>query len=106
MSISSTIPNRVALLGVPIDMGASQRGTLMGPDALLPIADDPLPNNVNHYREIQSWVRALSPRAYELARSGATPIFLGGDHSLSMGSIRHVRRIPVRRARPRSFARR
>ena len=25
---------RIALLGVPIDMGASQRGTLMGPDAL------------------------------------------------------------------------
>ncbi len=111
-------PNRVALLGVPIDMGASQRGTLMGPDALRtagirtvlegldlavedhgnlsisgrPVADDPLPNNVNHYREIQSWVRALSPRAHELARSGATPIFLGGDHSLSMGSINGVAR--------------
>jgi arginase len=115
---SSSAPTKVALLGVPIDMGASQRGTLMGPDALrtagirtvlealdlavedhgnvsiagLPPADDPLPNNVNHYREIQSWVRALSPRAYELARSGATPIFLGGDHSLSMGSINGVAR--------------
>jgi len=116
--MNNSAPNRVALLGVPIDMGASQRGTLMGPDALrtagirtvlegleiavedhgnlsiagLPVADDPLPNNVNHYRDIQSWVRALSPRAYELARSGATPLFLGGDHSLSMGSINGVAR--------------
>ena len=72
--MSGSTPNRVALLGVPIDMGASQRGTLMGPDALrtagirtvlegldltvedhgnlsiagMPVADDPLPNNVNH----------------------------------------------------------
>ena len=28
----------------------------------------------------------------ELARSGATPIFLGGDHRLSMGSINGVAR--------------
>jgi arginase len=108
----------VALLGVPADMGASQRGTLMGPDALRtagiatvleelgiafedhgnlaidPIqpANDPPPANVNRYREIQTWVRALSPRAYDLARSGAMPIFVGGDHSLSMGSINGVAR--------------
>jgi len=116
--MNQSIPTRVALLGVPIDMGASQRGTLMGPDALRtagirtvlegldltvedhgnlsiagrPVADDPMPNNVNHYRDIQTWTRALSPRAFELARSGATPIFLGGDHSLSMGSINGVAR--------------
>ena len=29
---------KVALLGIPIDMGASQRGTLMGPAALLAVA--------------------------------------------------------------------
>jgi arginase len=31
-------------------------------------------------------------RAYELAKTGAIPIFLGGDHSLSMGSINGVAR--------------
>jgi len=118
MALPSPTNGRVALLGVPIDMGASQRGTLMGPDALrtagirtmledldlvvedhgnlsisgVAPATDPLPNNVNHYREIQTWVRALSPRAHTLASSGATPIFLGGDHSLSMGSINGVAR--------------
>ena len=27
-------PSRIALLGIPLEVGASQRGTLMGPDAL------------------------------------------------------------------------
>jgi arginase len=34
----------------------------------------------------------LSPKAYELARSGAIPIFLGGDHTLSMGSVNGIAR--------------
>jgi arginase len=53
---------------------------------------DPPPHNARHYREIQRWVRALSRRSYELARSGAVPIFLGGDHTLSMGSVNGVAR--------------
>jgi arginase len=32
----------------------------------------------------------LSARAYELARSGAIPIFLGGNHTLSMGSVNGI----------------
>src|SRR5215469_13766698 len=108
----------IAVLGAPIDMGASQRGTLMGPAALrtaglcavleslgfevtdhgdLSIAGmadlaDPPPEKANHYREIQRWTRLLSQRGYELARSGALPIFLGGDHSLSMGSVNAMAR--------------
>jgi arginase len=107
------ITRRIAVLGAPIDIGASQRGTLMGPAALrtaglltlldglglavedhgdlsvggiADLADAP-PDNAKHYREIQHWIRALSAHAYELARSGAVPIFLGGDHTLSMGSV-------------------
>jgi arginase len=113
-----SFPGSIAVLGVPIDMGASQRGTLMGPAALrtaglltlleglgfavtdhgdLSIAGmadlaDPPPVKANHYREIQRWTRALSCRGYELARSGAIPIFLGGDHSLSMGSVNAMSR--------------
>jgi arginase len=55
------------------------------------LADAP-PDNAKHYREIQCWIRALSARAYELARSGAIPIFLGGDHTLSMGSVNGIAR--------------
>jgi arginase len=109
---------RIAVLGAPIDMGASQRGTLMGPAALrtaglvtllealdldvidhgdLSVRDmadltDAPPAKANHYREIQRWTRALSKRGYEIARTGAIPIFLGGDHSLSMGSVNAMAR--------------
>jgi arginase len=109
---------RIALLGVPIEIGASQRGTLMGPDALrtagigrvleqlefcvedhgnlaTPAASAPdgsPPANAKYYEEIKGWIRALSERAWQIARSGAVPIFMGGDHSLSMGSINGVAR--------------
>ncbi|MEH2482233.1 arginase [Nitrobacteraceae bacterium AZCC 2146] len=109
---------RIALLGAPVEVGASQRGTLMGPAALrtaglgslleelgfavedhgdlalpadLPVVDTP-PENAKHYRDIQKWIQALSVRAYALAQSGVLPIFLGGDHSLSMGSVNGMAR--------------
>ncbi|ABD88475.1 arginase [Rhodopseudomonas palustris] len=112
-------PKRLAVLGAAVDLGASQPGTLMGPAALrtaglLPLltalgfvvedhgdllptppiddADEALPANARQYRQIQGWVRALSARAYTLAQSGAIPIFLGGDHTLSMGSVNGVAR--------------
>jgi arginase len=114
----SDLPRRIAVLGAAIDIGASQRGTLMGPAALrtaglltlldglglevedhgdISISDvaepaDAPPDNAKHYREIQRWTRALSSRSYELARSGAVPIFLGGDHTLSMGSVNGIAR--------------
>ncbi|HWZ39357.1 MAG TPA: arginase, partial [Bradyrhizobium sp.] len=53
---------------------------------------DAQPAKANHYREIQRWTRALSRCGYELARSGSIPIFLGGDHSLSMGSVNAMAR--------------
>lgn len=109
---------RIAVLGVPVEIGASQRGTIMGPAALrtagllnllsalgFDVADhgdlsinnmrdlaDAPPENARHYREIQRWTRALTKQAYELARSGAVPIFLGGDHTLSMGSVNGLAR--------------
>ena len=118
MDTVDTNLSRIAILGVPLEIGASQRGTLMGPAALrtaglvtvlsalgLEVTDhgdigivdvdalqDPPPDNARHYREIQRWVRALSRRSYQLARSGAVPIFLGGDHTLSMGSVNGVAR--------------
>jgi arginase len=42
--------------------------------------------------EIAAWARALSDAAYETMRDGAMPVFLGGDHSLSMGSVNGVAR--------------
>jgi arginase len=109
---------RVALLGIPIEIGAAQRGALMGPAALRTAgigrlleqqgltvedhgdmarpnvtgANDPVPVNANFYGEVRAWIGAVSARAYQLASSGAVPIFMGGDHSLSMGSVNGVAR--------------
>jgi len=116
--LPTDVPRRVALLGVPIEIGAGLRGTLMGPAALrtagigrlleqlrIEVEDhgdmtrpqrdrgnDPAPANANFYGEVRSWVGAISARAYELAQSGAVPLFMGGDHSLSMGSVNGVAR--------------
>ena len=106
----------IALLGIPIEIGASQAGTLMGPAALrtagiarvlgqlghtiedhgdmarpaIAPADHTPPANARYYDEVNGWVRVLSERAWSIARSSAIPIFMGGDHSLSMGSVNGV----------------
>jgi arginase len=120
----------IALLGVPIEIGASQAGTLMGPAALRTAgiarvleqlgltvedygdmatpgkastqvsANDPSPANAKYYDEIKAWVRGLSERAFQIAGSGAIPIFMGGDHSLSMGSVNGVARYWQQQERP------
>ena len=117
-SKSPDSPLRVALLGVPVEVGASQGGTLMGPAALrtagigrlleqlgfevedygdlaIPAGDSPNgppPANAKYYDDIKTEIRALSERAWQIARTGAVPIFMGGDHSLSMGSVNGVAR--------------
>jgi arginase len=124
MSDISKTP-RIALLGIPIEIGSSQAGTLMGPAALrtagiarlleqmgffvedhgdlaIPAvsSDGPPPANTRFYDEVKTWIRALSERAFGLARSGAVPIFMGGDHSLSMGSVNGVARYWQEKGQP------
>ena len=126
MSEPEAVKPRIALLGIPIEIGASQPGTLMGPDALrtagigrilgqlgfavedhgnmtpsgLEPAEGSPPENAKFYGEIKGWIRALSKRSFLLARSGAVPIFMGGDHSLSMGSVNGVARYWREKGRP------
>jgi len=117
---------RISLLGVPIEVGASLRGSLMGPAALrtagiarvleqlafsvedhgdlaapaFSAADHQGPARASFYDQIKAWVRMTSARAYLLAKAGAIPIFMGGDHSLSMGSINGVTRFWQEQGRP------
>lgn len=109
---------RLALLGVPLGSGAPHPGCVFGPAALreaglverlvgagCDVADygdvqvlpslccgADAPRTTNNYAAVRSWTCAVSAHAYELARSGAVPVFLGGDHSLSMGTINGVAR--------------
>ena len=121
----NSMPQRIALLGAPIEIGASQAGTLMGPAALrtagiarlleqlgfavddhgdisIPavVSDGEAPANAKFYDEVKTWIRTLSERSYWLASSGAIPIFMGGDHSLSMGSVNGVARYWRDKGRP------
>ena len=45
-----------------------------------------------HLGEVAAWVRAVHDRAYDLARAGGVPMFVGGDHSIAMGTISAVAR--------------
>lgn len=106
-----------ALIGAPVQTGASQLGCLMGPDAYrtagLQSAIESLghsvtdlgnvalpelsavshPNPAIHdLAETIGWARALNDAAYAAAKQSDLPIFLGGDHSLAIGTVPGVAR--------------
>ena len=115
---------RCILIGVPVQDGAGRLGCDMGPsayrtaglrevlgDLLLEVEDRgnvapaPLrslahPNPaVRRLPEYEAWTRALSRAAYEASGAGV-PIFLGGDHSLSAGTIAGTARRAAETGRP------
>ncbi len=106
-------PNlKVRVIGVPLDLGASRRGVDMGPSAIrvaqlgsqlramgydvddignisVPIAEmaesgDP---TCKFKSEILSTVEKLSSTVYKSLEARRTPLVLGGDHSIAMGTI-------------------
>ncbi len=104
-------PRRPALIGVPTDVGAGVRGACLGPEALRiaglaralrdlghrvvdlgdldgPPNPEELPGNgCRNLREVSTWCRLLRDRVAEAAGEGMTPVVLGGDHCIAMGSI-------------------
>jgi arginase len=60
----------------------------IAPQAPLPHAN----SAVHHLAEAKAWIETLSKAAYLAARDSDLPIFLGGDHSLSQGSVTGVAR--------------
>ncbi|WP_085879593.1 arginase [Roseisalinus antarcticus] len=101
----------IILIGAPVDSGKRAQGCLMGPDALrvaglrraaeelgrtvLDLGNlapaslpEPLPANpaLHELTETVGWTQTLMKVAREAAPEGM-PIFLGGDHSLSLGSV-------------------
>lgn len=105
------------LIGAPVETGTEQRGCVMGPDAyraaglaarltalghsvadagnIAPRFGPPLPHSngaVHHLAETVAWAKAVSAATPE----SGFPIFMGGDHSLSLGSISGVARHATR----------
>ncbi|MDF1484544.1 arginase [Ramlibacter sp. H39-3-26] len=110
-------PARIALIGVPTDIGAGTRGTGMGPDALrvarlgeaiaqlagpvLDLGNLAGPANpqrprdgggFRHLDECVQWNQGVHDAVHAQLQAGRMPVMLGGDHSLAIGSISAVAR--------------
>ena len=111
------------LIGAPVDSGKRRQGCLMGPDAFRTAGlgqaladlghrvidrgnltpgefepDDPA-SHIYAHRETIGWTRALT-EAGKSAMAEGVPIFLGGDHSLSLGSVAGVAAHAAEAGRP------
>lgn len=105
----------IKIIGVPMDLGASRRGTDMGPSALriaglgaairamgytlereedifVPAMETrELEDSKARYKpQILSVCTELAVRVKELMDGGTFPLVLGGDHSIAMGTVSGV----------------
>ncbi|WP_137129089.1 arginase [Rhizobium sp. FY34] len=112
------------LIGVPLQDGASQLGCEMGPSALRtaglvaalrelghevadlgnlsPRSADPPPHAnaaLRNLADVSGWIDVIAETAYRESANGM-PIFLGGDHALSAGSVAGLARRAAERGRP------
>ncbi|MBN9675514.1 arginase [Salipiger bermudensis] len=119
------MPGTCALLGAPIETGASQRGCIMGPASLrtaglaeglaglgwevsdrgdvsiAPQASQPHANPaLNHLAETSAWIAALHAAAYDAGAACDLPIFMGGDHSMAAGTVPAMARRAQEAGRP------
>ncbi|PLY03417.1 MAG: arginase [Desulfuromonas sp.] len=102
---------KIRIIGVPIDLGQSQRGVDMGPSAIryaglsarlrklgwqlhdegnlyVPVRDSlPCETCAEFLDAIQRVCQAAYDVAAETVALGEIPLFLGGDHSLAIGTI-------------------
>lgn len=106
---------KISIIGVPMDLGASRRGVDMGPSAVriaslqhklerlgYDVVDK---GNVSvqgresltegsgkskYAAEISKVLKKVADLTYNCMKEGSTPLILGGDHSLSMGSVAGV----------------
>jgi len=107
-----TPKQRIHIVGVPMDLGAGRRGVGMGPSAIrianvtqhlrglgYDVADDgdvavPSPEgrshgpeNCRYLSEIYHVCNRLRMRVARIVAAGATPLVLGGDHSIAIGTV-------------------
>jgi arginase len=115
MSIHHGRVRRLSVIGVPSDLGQGRRGVDMGPSAIryAGLADKlrqlqhtvhdcgnvdvPQPETREHgegklkyLAQVRQVCEALAATVREAMERGDTPIVLGGDHSVSIGSITGV----------------
>ena len=109
------MPDKVRIIGVPMDLGASRRGVDMGPSALRvaglqsrlkqlgrqveDIGNVPVPQaeeqhygdkNAKYLAEIAETSKGLAEMVGKTLDEGLVPIVLGGDHSIAIGTTAGV----------------
>jgi arginase len=111
----ASLQKKIRIVGVPLDLGGGRRGVDMGPSALriaglglrlqelgyevddegnvdVPELETKTPGNpkAKYLTEISAACRKLYKIARVSVKDGYTPLVLGGDHSLAVGSIAAV----------------
>jgi arginase len=107
--------SRIAILGVPLDLGAGRRGVDMGPSAMRLAGLGPHiaslgytvedlgnvfveqaestpsgPSNAKYLDQIASVCGALADMVYRAVLDQCFPLVLGGDHSVAAGTVAGV----------------
>ncbi|MGB1160807.1 MAG: arginase [Alphaproteobacteria bacterium] len=116
---------QLSFLGVPMHEGADQYGTIMGPDALRaaglmdhlsalghhisdlgdliqPVAEDQTFSRnlaVQNLGSVTRWIETIRSRVEAIAPLDV-PIFAGGDHALSAGTVSAMAKRAAAQARP------
>ncbi len=110
--MSYTADKTIRIIAVPMDLGASRRGTDMGPSALriaglgATIRDmgyhlareEDIPTPAMETRQVEdsharfkpqilSVCTQLGERVHEIMTAGEFPLVIGGDHSIAMGTV-------------------
>src|SRR4029453_5443776 len=107
---------RVAIIGAELDLGAGRRGVDMGPSAIryaglgerlaalgidsedwgnvfprVRETRDPGEQNARFLTEIRETCERIAEQVRNAAENGMTPLVLGGDHSVALGTIGGLR---------------
>jgi arginase len=113
--VQSLPPRQIRILGAPLDLGQSRRGVDMGPSAVrvaglaarleslghrvsdggnVPVAIAETRNageaNAKYLKEITESCERLAGMVLQTLEEGITPLILGGDHSVAVGSVSGV----------------
>ncbi|HEX3941976.1 MAG TPA: arginase [Acidobacteriaceae bacterium] len=110
--VQSLPPRRLRILGIPLDLGQSRRGVDMGPSAVrvaglqarLELLGHTVTDGGNigvhqpetrrvgeehsrYVHEIAETCGNAAQRVIKILEDGITPVILGGDHSLAVGTV-------------------
>ena len=112
------MPSQISLIGVPMDFGQDLRGVDMGPAAVrytglihrlrhlghtvrdrgdisIPIRDEAVQEVVQEKKYLEEITRiceSIYTLGHQLVNEGDFPLFVGGDHSIAVGTVAAVTR--------------